>query len=214
MSEALQKKLRITPGTNICTVNAPTGYAKTLGKLPTGARITEGVTKGHAFIHLFAQDKAALDKAFPKCAKALAPDGLLWISYPKGGKDLTRDKGWEVLEGVTMRWLSLVSFDGTWSAFLMQNSAPQAQSRASQEYQAHSATWVDAASKTVTVPDDLAAALKKSAQAKATFEMLSFTNRKEYVLWIVGAKREGTRIDRVKNSIEKLVAGKKNPSEK
>jgi hypothetical protein len=31
--------------------------------------------------------------------------------------DLTRDKGWEPLEGSDLLWLSLVSIDATWSAF-------------------------------------------------------------------------------------------------
>jgi len=45
----------------------------------------------------------------------------VWISYPKGSSkrqtDLTRDRGWEPLEGSELMWLSLVSVDDTWSAF-------------------------------------------------------------------------------------------------
>ena len=52
---------------------------------------------------------------------AIAPTGHIWISYPKGTSkmqtDLTRDKGWEPLEGSDLMWLSLVSVDDTWSAF-------------------------------------------------------------------------------------------------
>src|SRR5262245_53744622 len=135
MSLALQKKLRIASGTAIRTLNAPADYAQTIGRLPKGATITKGATKGHDFVHLFVKNKAQLEKDFPKAAKALAPDGLLWISYPKGGgTDLTRDKGWECLEGVKMRWLALISFDESWSAFLMRNEPPKDQSRASKDY--------------------------------------------------------------------------------
>ena len=31
--------------------------------------------------------------------------------------ELTRDRGWEPLEGSDLMWLSLVSVDDTWSAF-------------------------------------------------------------------------------------------------
>lgn len=215
MSTALQKKLRITAGTAIRTVNAPADYAKTLGKLPAGASITKGIMKGHAFIHLFVKDKAELEKHIAKTGAALAPDALLWIGYPKGARtDLTRDKGWESLEPLNMQWLALISFDDDWSAFLMKNAPPKEDSRASKDYHANAAAWADPATKTVKVPDDLAAAFKKSAKAKQAYEALAYSDRREYVLWIVGAKREETRTERVKRTIEKLLAGRKNPTEK
>ncbi|MBV9987328.1 MAG: YdeI/OmpD-associated family protein, partial [Chitinophagaceae bacterium] len=37
---------------------------------------------------------------------------------------------------------------------------------------------------------------------------------KEYVSWIEGAKKEETRQRRLETALEKLLAGKKNPSEK
>ena len=52
---------------------------------------------------------------------AIAPTGRVWICYPKGSSkiqtDLTRDKGWQPLDGSDLMWLSLVSIDETWSAF-------------------------------------------------------------------------------------------------
>lgn len=213
MSEALQKKMRVTTGITIRTVNAPTSYTKTIGKLPKGASIAKGVSKAHDFVHLFVKDKAELEKIFFKTAKTLAPDGLLWISYPKGGKtDLTRDKGWECLNEVNMQWLALISFDEDWSAFLMKNSVPKAQSTASKIYHSNTAEWADATTKTVRLPDDLITAFKRSSEARRLYEALSFTNKKEYVLWVVGAKREETRAARVKGTIDKLMAGLKNPS--
>jgi uncharacterized protein YdeI (YjbR/CyaY-like superfamily) len=45
----------------------------------------------------------------------------------------------------------------------------------------------------------------------ATFEKLSYTNRKEYCRWLTGAKREETRQMRLEKSIEMLKAGIKTP---
>jgi len=56
--------------------------------------------------------------------------------------------------------------------------------------------------------------LEKNKKAKEFFNSLSFTNRKEYVTWIVSAKREETKQKRLKELINKLVEGKKNNSEK
>jgi hypothetical protein len=66
----------------------------------------------------------------------------------------------------------------------------------------------------VDVPDDLKKILAKSKKASAFFDSLSFTNRKEYALWISSAKREETREKRLSEIIPKLLKGKKNPSEK
>lgn len=213
MSLPLQKKLRITDSTTVVALHAPKDYAKILGKLPKGVTIVNKLGKSHAFIHLFVKNKAELEKEILKTTKALAPEGLLWISYPKGGRtDLTRDKGWECLKEVNMQWLSLISFDDDWSAFLMKNAPPKEDSKASKDYHAAQQEWVDAATKTVHVPDDLAIAFRKNSEARRAYDALSYTNRKEYVLWIVGAKREETRASRVAGTMEKLLAGQKNPS--
>ena len=58
------------------------------------------------------------------------------------------------------------------------------------------------------VPDDLAAALKKNAKARATFEGFSPSHKREYVEWIVEAKQEATRQKRLAQAIEWLSEGK------
>jgi uncharacterized protein YdeI (YjbR/CyaY-like superfamily) len=64
----------------------------------------------------------------------------------------------------------------------------------------------------VTLPDDFAKALKKNKQQHIFFNALSFTNKKEYLEWIVTAKREETRTERIKGSLEKMEKGWKNPA--
>src|SRR3954468_14646435 len=60
----------------------------------------------------------------------------------------------------------------------------------------------------VDVPDDLAAALAADAEAKAIFDALAFTHRKEYARWITEAKRDDTRQRRLSQAIEMIRAGK------
>lgn len=60
----------------------------------------------------------------------------------------------------------------------------------------------------VEVPEALAQALEGDPQARAAFEGLSFTHRKEYARWIEEAKREETRERRVAQALEMLRAGK------
>ncbi|MEP7277193.1 MAG: YdeI/OmpD-associated family protein [Bacteroidota bacterium] len=61
------------------------------------------------------------------------------------------------------------------------------------------------------MPDDLALVLKKNKPAADFFAGLSFTNRKEYVEWVVSAKQDTTRKNRVEGSFERLIMGWKNP---
>ncbi|RZJ71320.1 MAG: hypothetical protein EOO47_22965 [Flavobacterium sp.] len=74
--------------------------------------------------------------------------------------------------------------------------------------------YIDVANKIITLPEDLESELKKEVSAFDFYQSLSYSNRKEYVLWVLSAKQEKTRLDRILKTVEKLAAGKKNPSEK
>ncbi len=63
----------------------------------------------------------------------------------------------------------------------------------------------------VEVPPTLRAALEADETARAAFDALSFTHRREYARWIAEAKREATREQRVARAIEMLNAGTKTP---
>jgi uncharacterized membrane protein len=74
--------------------------------------------------------------------------------------------------------------------------------------------YIDIDNKIVRLPDEIKNIFQKNQQALANYEKLSYSNRKEYVLWILTAKQEKTRSERLLKMVEKLEAGKKNPSEK
>lgn len=57
-------------------------------------------------------------------------------------------------------------------------------------------------------PDDLAAALRKNAKARATFEAFPPSQKREYVEWIEAAKREATRHARLIQAVEWMAQGK------
>jgi hypothetical protein len=72
----------------------------------------------------------------------------------------------------------------------------------------------DLEERVVDIPDDLAQALGKNKHAKDFFDSLSYTNRKEYAVWISSAKKQETRDKRLTEAIQKLLDKKKNPSQK
>ncbi len=216
MPQSIAQKLRIKEGMRLLTLHAPANFSSTLAPLPAGVKISAN-TKEYDQVHWFVQRKAELEQELKKVMALLKPDTLCWIYYPKGSSgiqtDLTRDKGWEsLLKQKGLQWLTLISFDETWSASSMRRStgplvehhAPKAAERPILEY-------IDPASKTVRLPEDLERALKASRSARTFFEGLSYTNKKEYVEWIVTAKRDATRADRVQGTIELLNKEFKNP---
>jgi bifunctional DNA-binding transcriptional regulator/antitoxin component of YhaV-PrlF toxin-antitoxin module len=66
----------------------------------------------------------------------------------------------------------------------------------------------------VDVPVELQKLLSKNSSARKFFDSLSYTNRKEYAVWISSSKKEETKAKRLAEIIPRLLAGKKNPSEK
>jgi uncharacterized protein YdeI (YjbR/CyaY-like superfamily) len=65
-----------------------------------------------------------------------------------------------------------------------------------------------AAKKELEIPAYFTKALSKNKKAMKTFEEFSYTNKKEYVLWITEAKSEKTRNSRLETAIEWMSEGK------
>jgi hypothetical protein len=68
--------------------------------------------------------------------------------------------------------------------------------------------WADSEPRTVQVPAELAARLEADPAARAAFERLSHTHRRELVEWVTGAKREETRRRRLDEALRMLREGR------
>jgi hypothetical protein len=218
MPNSISDKLRIKAKDILQTLNAPPEFKKGLQGLPSGVKITDS-TKDYNQVHWFVYNKAQMEKEMSKVMKLVKPEVIVWVYYPKVSSklqtDLTKDKGWDCLlaEGDKLTWISLISFNDTWSVFGF-----RAKTDADRKKEAKPAAprkiynWVNPQTKEVKLPDDLAAALKKNKKQSDYFNTLSFTNKKEYIEWIVTAKREETRAERIKETIERLGKQWKNPA--
>lgn len=67
----------------------------------------------------------------------------------------------------------------------------------------------DEAPREVAVPDDLAAAIAAVPAAEAAFGGLAFSHRKEWVRWVVEAKKPETRATRTAKTVDALAEGRK-----
>jgi hypothetical protein len=215
MAISLTDKLRIKEGFSILPINAPANFKKNLGPLPAKAKIVSAKT-GIDQIHWFVLNQKQLEKELDSILKMLKPELMVWVYYPKGTSkiqtDLTRDKGWDKLLGHDeLHWISLISFDDTWSTFAFRLKNETDKKKEAKPKVREIFDYIDSVKKTVRIPDDLAVAFRKNKKAENFFNSISFTGKKEYVEWIVTAKRAETRAERVKGSVERLEKGWKNP---
>lgn len=216
MPNTISQKLKIKDGYSLLTINAPKDFAKKLEPVPAGVKVSATAKKFNQ-VHWFVLNREQLEKEMGKVLAQVKDEIVCWIYYPKGTSkiqtDLTRDKGWEKLlkHGDHLIWISLISFDETWSTFGFRPKTTADQKKEAKPAVREIFNWVNPATKEVKLPDDLSSALKKNKKEVAYFETLSFTNKKEYIEWIVTAKQEKTREERVNGTIERLGKQWKNP---
>lgn len=214
MAKTLAAKLGVKEGMTLFTLHAPGNFKDTIPGLPDSVSVT---TKGKTYdqIHWFVKNKAQMEKELLKVMSLLKADITCWIYYPKGSSgiqtDLTRDKGWDKLMENDLQWITLISFDDTWSAFGVRLKSEKDKVKSGQPKPREIFSYIDPVKRTIRLPEDVEKALKKNPKAKGFFESLSFTNKKEYVEWIVSAKKEETRQQRVTGTLERLEKGWKNP---
>lgn len=115
----LVQKLGIKPGAAIAILNAPAGYDRVLGRLPP--QVTRKATAaGHLdFIQFFTSERRSLERAFAELARALAPAGMLWISWPKRASGVPTDLTEDVIRGIGLAHrlvdVKVAAVDGVWS---------------------------------------------------------------------------------------------------
>ena len=121
MSEkTIAQKLLIKEGSTLLLVNPPRGYKNTLGALPTGAKILKTAAKPADIVQLFVANRAELETQLPKIKEAVAPRGLLWVTYHKGTAktktDINRDTIHAHARTLGLEGVAIVSIDDDWSA--------------------------------------------------------------------------------------------------
>jgi len=217
----LAKKLHLKPGMRFAVVNAPDGFARTLGKLPAGVKQEPSLKPDLDLAMLFASTQKALTTQWPKAIAALKTDGALWVSYPKKSSGIETDLGmgeWRVSRGSDWNPVAMIGLDDTWSSVRFKYAPGLDRAREARQDEiirdADGTVCIDRKNRVITPPGDLQKLLGRNMKARAQFDTLSFTNQREYVRWIIEAKRPETRATRLARTVDLLSKGKKNPSDK
>lgn len=125
---ALARKLRLEPNHRVAILNAPDGYIDSLTPGPTD--ISTDLRPDDVFdaVQLFVSGVEELRTLWPAAIRAVGQDGLLWVTYPRGGKTsgvtdppasprwIKRDVLGEITSESGYKPVALVTIDDNWTA--------------------------------------------------------------------------------------------------
>lgn len=216
-AQSLLEKLQLKEEKNLLIQGLPSSIEKQFIKLTFSKGVTPLLKKRKIdFALVFAVNQRQLAGILKDVVPALQVDAKFWIAYPKLtskiASDLSRDKNWDFVSDYGYEAVRMIALDNVWSAGRFKKPEPEAVKEAFSG--SNPATGVNYKKRTVIIPDELQKLLDKNKKAAQFFDSLAFTHRREYVEWIVSAKRSDTRQKRLETTLEKLIAGKKNYNEK
>lgn len=217
----LLEKLQLKDEKNLLIQGLPSSIEKQFAKITYAKNVTPLLkSKKVDFALLFALSQNQLNNVLNEVFPALHEETKLWVAYPKTTSkivsDLNRDCSWDLLTKKEYECVRQVALDHVWSAmrFKKLDTIPNRTRAFSSEVRTNDINGIDFEKRLVVPPVELGKLFTKHKEAQEFFSSLSFTDQKEYVSWIEGAKKEETRKRRLETALEKLLAGKKNPSEK
>ena len=88
---SLTQKLGIKPGFRIFVDGQPKPYREIVGELPDGAKLLARTAASLDMVHLFATEAAGLAGKLKRLRTAIAPDGMIWVSWPKKASGVATD---------------------------------------------------------------------------------------------------------------------------
>ena len=115
--KTVAQKMGIKDGSRVCFISAPSDVF-TLINLPD-IDLIETLIGEFDYIHLFVKEQSEQEIIFPKLKKHLKLDGMLWVSWPKGGKlstNLSLQKVISVGYKFGLVESTCISINSTWSA--------------------------------------------------------------------------------------------------
>lgn len=219
MDNKLLKKLHVKAGFKLLVENAPENVSELLGDFDA-IQLSFNTEKEFDALLLFVMNSYELKEQLAFISQKLKPDTLFWIAYPKKSSGMDSDlhmmEPWDEVKVYQLTPCASVSISEVWTGLrlkpidLVKASAVRNENIEQNEFSA----YIDVVNKQVLPPEDLLIALQEHPLALTYFESLAYSHRKEYVLWILTAKQEKTRLSRIEKTIEMLLSKRKNPNDK
>lgn len=116
----LPRKLGIAPASRLALVDAPAGFAATLGALPEAVTTKDSLRGGADVAICFVTERRLLARRIEALGRAIFPDGAAWIAWPKRASgvptDMTEDAVRELALPLGLVDNKVCAVDEVWSA--------------------------------------------------------------------------------------------------
>jgi hypothetical protein len=120
------QKLFLKTGKTLRVISPPENFAELLGA-HDAILLPERSKQQADVVLLFALNRAELEYRLEKAKLRVAPNGALWLAYPKGtsklNSDIHRDTIREYAETLGLETVSLISIDDIWSCLRLKTAA-------------------------------------------------------------------------------------------
>jgi hypothetical protein len=116
----LPKKLGIKPGMSMAVLNAPTNLDALLGELPDCVATSRRLGGHHDLVLIFVTRQVDFAARIPVLTTAIAPDGMIWVAWPKRASKIESDMTEDVIREIVLPNTGLVdvkvcAIDQVWS---------------------------------------------------------------------------------------------------
>jgi hypothetical protein len=117
--KSLGQKLGIKPGMTVVLINEPPNYRRLLDRAANEVKLSDRVSDGCDFIHLFATRRGELETQLKRLRNKVADTGTLWVSWPKKSARVPTDVTEDVIRAITLPLgfvdVKVCAVDETWS---------------------------------------------------------------------------------------------------
>jgi hypothetical protein len=116
----LPKKLGIKPGMSMVVLNAPSNLDAILGELPDRVATTRRLSGHYDLVLIFVTWQVDFAAKIPDLTSAIAPDGMIWVVWPKRASKIETDMTENVIREIVLPSTGLVdvkvcAIDHEWS---------------------------------------------------------------------------------------------------
>lgn len=219
-NQSFLDRLQLDTGHTILIQGLPSSIEKQFAKLSYSKNVTPLLKRKKIdFALLFSINNNQLCNILQDVVPALHETSKLWIAFPKTSSkivsDLSKHCSWAALKGNGYEIGDELELDTVWMALQFLKKVERQEEAlllaADEEDIKNSGRTFE--KKLSVLPAELSSLFLKHKQAKEFFTSLPSINQKEYLTWIKGAKKEETKQRRLEETLEKLLAGKRNPTE-
>jgi hypothetical protein len=116
----LPRKLGIKPGMSMAILNAPPNLETILGQLPDDVTTSRRLDDHRDLVLIFVTRQTDLAARIPVLMSAIAPDGMIWVAWPKRASKIETDMTEDVIREIVLPASDLVdvkvcAIDEIWS---------------------------------------------------------------------------------------------------